>query len=572
MAAFESGLGSGCAQLLSSWESAIRTSTDWRRFLIALISGVLSVLSLAPFFFWPVLFITIAHLVWLIDGVDRELQPKQAFWSAALVGWLFGFGYFSAGLFWVGEAFLVQADQFLWALPFAVTLLPAGLALFFAAAAGLARLYWVAGLSRILVLAVTLTIAEWLRGHVLTGFPWNTLGYALTYPLPLMQMAALISVYGLTLWTVTLTAVPVVMALDAIKQGQSVGRAALGTICVVVVLALFWIYGAQRLAVSPLSYIDGVKMRVVQVSVPQREKWVRTNQERIFSDHLKLSKQNGAGDEDGLEGITHVIWPEVAMPFLPLEVPVVAKRIGEMLPEGTHLLTGALRRDPLSTEPATSNGVRTHTSSTSLRKRGAYNSMLVYNAAGQAVMIYDKIHLVPFGEYLPFQDTLEAIGLRQLSRMRGGFTSGGEPRPLLNVGLLNGIAGLICYEAIFPGEVSAGANPEDRPQIYINMTNDGWFGNTTGPRQHFQQARVRAVETGIPILRAANNGISAMIGPAGRVPHRLTLNQKGTLDSFVPKRLAEPVYARFGDWTLCLQLALFLVYSILLAVQRERAT
>ncbi|MCH9765100.1 MAG: apolipoprotein N-acyltransferase [Alphaproteobacteria bacterium] len=552
MALASKSAGFGWGTALTKFASRVRTSADWKRLAVAVLAGAASVLALAPFFAWPILFVTVPCLIWLIDGCNHGESLRDSVWSAALAGWLFGFGYFSAGLFWVGEAFLVQADLFLLALPFAVTLLPAGLALFFAAAAAVARVFWMPGFARVLVLAVTLTMAEWLRGHVFTGFPWNTLGYGFTASLPMMQVVSWIGVYGLTIFVVTLSAAPAVAAVDATEQDRGGWAAVKGAVLTVVILASFWSYGTWRLTTATPTFVEGVRMRVVQASIPQREKWVPENQERIFASHLTLSQQNAAGVADDLAGITHVIWPEVAMPFLPLEIPAVQQRIGAMLPPGTHLLSGALRRDPPNVKPGGASPTKQST------PRRAYNSLLVFDSDGQVPLIYDKIHLVPFGEYLPFQTILEAIGLRQLSRMRGGFASGAEPRPLLNIGQMSGIAGLICYEAIFPGQVSAGTRPEDRPQLYINVTNDGWFGNTTGPRQHFHQAQVRAVEMGVPLLRSANNGISAMIGPAGRVFQRLDLNHKGSFDASVPKPLRQTIYGRFGDWTLIGLLALFM--------------
>lgn len=551
---------------LKRWALGVQSFSGWRQSLLAVVSGAVSVLALAPFFIWPILFVTLPHLVWLLDTVKADAPRIERVRKAAWIGWCFGFGYFFAGLFWVGEAFLVQAGLFLLALPFAVTLLPAGLALFFAAAAALAQLFWRPGIVRVIALAITIACTEWLRGHIFTGFPWNTLGYALTSPLPLMQTAALIGVYGLSLWVVLVFALPAVAAVDAIKQHESAWRHWTGFAVAVAILSTMFIYGTVRLNAAPVAYQDGIKMRVVQVSVPQREKWIPANQERIFADHIELSQRNSDGVQDNLAGITHVVWPEVAMPFLPLEIPVVAKRIAAMLPEGKYLISGALRRDPLKSNAgkSTANGQAPAPAS-----RRAFNSLMVFNDRGEAETIYDKIHLVPFGEYLPFQNTLEAIGLRQLSRMRGGFTPGITPRPLLQVGDLKNIAGLICYEAIFPGQVSAGSSPTSRPSLYLNVTNDGWFGNTTGPRQHFQQARVRAVETGIPLLRSANNGISAMIDPVGRVARRLQLNVRGSLDTLVPIPVGEPVYARFGDWTLLIQLAMLSGLAMLLSRRRS---
>jgi apolipoprotein N-acyltransferase len=505
---------------------------------IAFTAGLFSVLALAPVFFWPVLFLTLPVFVWLIDGSAPGLEAPgsrgDAVRRAAVAGWWFGFGYFFGGLFWIGEAFLVEKEKFGWALPFAVTLMPAGLALFWGAAAAAARFFWLPGIRRVLVLAVALSAAEWLRGHLLTGFPWNVLGYALTYPLVLMQSAAVLGIYALTLWSVAIFAAPLVVAADG-APGQLRSAALRGVAIAAVPLAILLAYGAARLSEAPAAMAEGVRVRVVQPSVPQREKWRPENQRSIFTDHLDLSRHDATGRRDDLKGITHVVWPEAAMPFLPLEHPEALEAIGELIPEGTYLLTGALRRERAP------QGEGAVPASEKLR---AYNSLMVFGHGGTLAAVYDKIHLVPFGEYLPFQNVLEAMGFEQLTRMRGGFTDGSAPRPLLSIGRLAPAAGLICYEAIFPGEVVEASR---RPGVLVNVTNDGWFGDTTGPRQHFHQARVRAVEEGLPLIRAANNGISAVVDAEGRVLERLGLNERGVIDSGVPLPRPPTLYARFGD-------------------------
>jgi len=535
----------------------------WRRHAAALAAGALSVLAMAPFFAGPVLWLTLPLLVWLIDGASppqgasslRSL-PRSPDWrlhwnsaiAAAAVGWWFGFGYFLAGLFWVGEAFLVEAEIFAFLLPVAVLLLPAGLALFHAAATALAAAFWRPGWSRVVVLALALAAMEWARGHVLTGLPWNVLGYALTYPLPLMQTAALIGIYGLTLGAVLIFALPLVLWREA--EPGPLGRQARGAAIAVAVvpLALAALYGQLRLSAPAQATVPDVKVRIVQPSIPQREKWRPENQERIFLDHLALSAADPAGRSDHLAGISHVLWPEAAMPFLPLDHPGARAAIGRLLPAGTLLITGALRAEPAP--PG------------SPRPRRIFNSILVFGEGGSLVTLYDKIHLVPFGEYLPLQRLLEAIGLQQLTRLRGGFDIGERPRPLLHVPRLPAAAPLICYEAIFPGAVVQGA---ERPALLVNVTNDGWFGNTTGPRQHFHQARVRAVEEGLPLLRAANNGISAAIDGHGRVLARLDLEVRGVIDVALPAPLAPPLYARLGDLTF---FALWLIAAAIVAIRR----
>jgi apolipoprotein N-acyltransferase len=546
--------------VLARFKGRVTGAKGWARAGIAFAAGLLSVLALAPFFFWPVLFVTLPVLVWLIDGASSASDASGTQGEvrrAAIAGWWFGFGYFLGGLFWIGEAFLVEKEKFGWALPFAVTLLPAGLALFWAAAAGAARFFWRPGFGRVLALAIALSCTEWLRGHVLTGFPWNVLGYALTYPLVLMQSAAVLGIYALTLWSVVIFAAPLVMAADA-APSQIRSEILRGVAIAAVPLVVLLVYGVARLSAAPAPMVEGVRVRIVQPSVPQREKWRPENQRSIFADHLDLSRRDASGRRDDLQGITHVVWPEAAMPFLPLEHPEALAAIGELLPEGTFLLSGALRRE---------RAADSATGAPSSERPRAYNSLMVFGDNGDLAAVYDKIHLVPFGEYLPFQGMLEAVGFEQLTRMRGGFTDGRVPRPLLTVGGLAATAGLICYEAIFPGEVVASGA---RPGVFINVTNDGWFGNTTGPRQHFHQARVRAVEEGLPLIRAANNGISAVVDADGRVLHRLGLNERGVIDSGVPTARPPTLYARFGDWIFACNTAI-LVGLIIVLLRRQQA-
>jgi apolipoprotein N-acyltransferase len=556
---------------------SLRSLRGWRRRLAALAAGILSVLAMAPFFAWPVLWIALPALMWLLDGASPSFPRRRESTTpglqdaesgvgprlrgddavrwyqrpeviAAEIGWWFGFGYFVAGFFWVGEAFLVEAETFAILLPFAVTLLPAGLAIFYGAAAGLAVRFSTPGARRVLMLALALSAAEWLRGHILSGLPWNTLGYALTFPLPLMQSAAVFGIYSLTLATVLIFALPPVLWVRA-PVGIAGRRSRAAALAVALVpLAAIAALGQLRLALGPQTMVEGIKIRVVQPSIRQRDKWRPENQGRIFLDHIALSATDPSGTTDNLAGVTHVIWPEAAMPFLPLDYPDVRAAIGRALPAGTFLIAGALRAEPaLPGSP---------------RPRRIFNSILVFGEAGSLVGLYDKIHLVPFGEYLPLQSLLEAIGLQQLTRLRGGFDVGVTPRPLLHVPRLPPAVPLICYEAIFPAAVVQG---DERPAVILNVTNDGWFGDTTGPRQHLHQTRVRAVEEGLPIIRAANNGISAVVDGYGRVLARLDLNTRGTIDTALPVALPPPPYARLGDMVF---IALWLVGAALAAIRR----
>ena len=533
---------------LRALASVARGLTGWRRWMALFVAGGLSNLAMAPVFAWPVLWLTLPALVWLADGAVGERRDSAvgasriARWRrsragrAAAAGWWFGFGYFTFGLFWIGEAFLVEAETFAWLLPFAVTLLPAGLALFHGLALAITAAstrVWDAPVQRIGALALALSGGEWLRGHVLSGFPWNVLGYALTAPGTMMQSAGLAGIYGLTLLAVIIFAGPAVLweASTAFDSGAAQRRRAAAAGCAIVPLLVILAWGSA--ASRRVPELTDFTVRLVQPSVPQREKWRPENQRRIFEDHLELSRRAPDGSFDDLAGVDLVVWPEAAMPFLPLETPDALAAIGGMLPEGTVLLTGALRRG--AEDPAR------------IRDRLIYNSLLAFGAEGRLLAGYDKVHLVPFGEYLPVRPLLEAIGLRQLTRQRGGFEAGPRPRLPMTVATRSGriaIGPLICYEAIFPG---AAVETAVRPDLLVNVTNDGWFGNTTGPRQHFHQTRVRAVEQGISIVRVANNGISALIDPQGRVEARLDMDVRGSATARVKARGGPTPYARFGD-------------------------
>jgi len=523
-------------QSIAALAERLRRLFGWRRRLAALIAGAASALAMAPFYFWPILWLTLPALVWLIDGaIARRADAPRMRWyarpqlAAAEIGWWWGFGYFLAGLYWIGEAFLVEAEVFAVFMPLAVILMPAGLALFYGAATALAALLWQSGAWRVLALALSLSAMEWLRGHVLSGFPWNVLGYALTYPLALMQSAAFLGIYGLTLLAVLVFALPPILWGEATPRLPGRRTRVMALAAALLPPLLLAAFGHARLALAGVDTVSGVTIRIVQPSVPQREKWRPEHQGRFFQDHLDLSARDPAGKADNLAGITHVVWPEAAMPFPPLDTPEALAAIADLLPEGTVLIAGATRAE--------------RSSATSANVRRFFNSLLVFGQRGLLLTLYDKIRLVPFGEFLPLRGVLQAIGLRQLSA-RGGFDSGPSPRPILQIPGLPAVVPLICYEAIFPGAIVQG--PE-RPAVIINLTNDGWFGNTTGPHQHLHQARVRAVEEGLPLVRAANNGVSAAFDAYGRILGQLDLNARGVIDVPLPLALQPPPYARLGD-------------------------
>jgi len=508
----------------------------WRRAAIAFLAGAASALALAPFNAWPVLFVTFPVLVWLVDG--SAAGRWSGAWLAAGAGWCFGFGYFLAGIYWVGYAFLVDAKTFGWLLPFAVAGLPAYLALFSALGLGAARLIWVRGPVRIIALAVTLTVAEWLRGHLLSGFPWNAFGYALTEPLALAQSVALVGVWGLTFLSVAIFATPAVL-IDDPADTRHPRRALL---IAVMLLAALTGYGLARLSTNPTEYVAGVKLRIMQPNLQQDDKFNYTAKTQVMERYLALSNRVTGPQSNGVQDFNLLIWPESAFPFFLTREPEALAQIASLLKPQTELITGAVRAAPAA------DG----------RSTRAYNSVYVIDPDGSIRSVYDKVHLVPFGEYLPLQHLLEQLGLRQLTKLAGGFLAGDRRRTMEVPGAPNMLP-LICYEAIFP----AAAVPRgERPGWLVNVTNDGWFGISPGPHQHFQQARVLAIAQGLPLVRAANTGISAVVDPLGRVINSLPLGAEGVLDSRLPTAIEPTVYARFGDTALLAFLAVGLVMVV----------
>ena len=497
------------------------------RAIAAVALGAVSVLAFAPIHAWPILFVAFGALVWLLDGCHaRHERLGERLKSAALVGFCFGFGYFLAGLYWIAEAFLVEPWRHGWLLPFVMTALPGGMALFFASAASLAMLFWLPGAGRVFALAIAFGLAEFARGHVLTGLPWNLVGYGLLGNLPLMQLAALFGVYALSLLAVILFAAPA--AIFAPAQSRLAGGRGMTALAgfFLLLLAIGFGWGERRLAAAELAD-TGLRLRIVQANIDQADKWRPENSEEIFTDYLDLTKTGGPS---ALDGVAMVIWPETAVPFLLADVPEALSAIAAVLPRGTVLLAGSARF------------VQERDAQGSLVRNRVYNSLLVVDDQGRVVGGYDKIHLVPLGEYLPFQDFLESLGMMQLTGVRGGFSVGTGSR-LLNIQGLPVARPLICYEIIFPDEI---AEKGMRPEWLLNVTNDAWFGSSAGPYQHFHQAQVRAVERGLPVVRAANTGISAVIDPYGRVRAEIGLGERGVIDAELPKTGPQTLFIQFG--------------------------
>lgn len=494
--------------VLQSTGAWVRGLTGWRRLLFAVAAGAFSATGFAPLGVFPALLLGIAVLVLLLDGASASPRPVR---RAASAGWAFFFGQYLVGLHWIGFAFLVDPASHLWQLPFAILSMPAGLALFGALACGFAAYVWRPGPARILALAVLLGIAEWTRGHIFTGFPWNLSGYGWGASLAVLQSTSLFGVYGLSFLTLLLGAS---LAELADRRWRLPAAMAL-------LFAALWGYGAWRLT-TPVTEVPGVSLRLVQPNIPQREKYQRRLMLRNWQRLMDLSLRP-ASKETGTP--THIVWPEAATGFPVARAPGALDQIALFTARGQTLMTGSDRIEE------TDSGLT------------FYNSLYLFGPGRVPPVVYDKFHLVPFGEYVPFADLLGRLGITKLTA-GGGFSSGDKPH-VLKVSGAPLVTALICYEVIFPHAVTDPDAP--RPGWLVNITDDSWFGPWAGPRQHLLIARVRAVEEGLPIARAANTGISAMIDPFGRLRSPLALNQAAILDSRLPDALPSTLYSRFGD-------------------------
>ncbi|NNE54352.1 MAG: apolipoprotein N-acyltransferase [Sulfitobacter sp.] len=478
--------------------------------LAAALLGAVAAFGQAPY---DLPLLVILSLVLLLLMYDPDVSP----FHAAVFGWAFGTGYFLHALHWILSPFMVDADRHGWMAPFALIFLAAGLALFW----GLA--FWAA---RILTpgarwpLVLTLPAVELLRAYIFTGFPWAMPAQSLVDVLP-GQALAWVGPYALNLLMV-LVALLGAAALN--RQNGLTTRILSGTLAIGAGYATF-----LPVPETPAALTNHT-VRLVQPNAPQRDKW---NPDKI---PLFFDRQIGytaATPESAPPDL--VLWSETAIPWLLEYADQALIEIAAAGGEATVAL-GVQRR----------------------AEDNFYNSMIVLDRDGQVDQLYDKHHLVPFGEYIPFNDLIARIGLRGLAVQLGGGYAAGQGTRLLDFGALGQALPLICYEAVFPQDTR---HPTERPDFLIQITNDAWFGTWAGPRQHLAQARMRAIEQGLPLARAANTGISAMIDPQGRILASLPLNSAGFVDAPLPAPAVPTLYSRMGDVPLVLLLLFGLATS-----------
>jgi len=483
-----------------------------RSYALAVLAGAIAALGHAPFGLWPAGLFGFFGLLWL------GTRPAA---RAGLIAWLGGLGYFGVSMHWIVEPFLVDIATHGWMAPFALIFLAAGLSLFWAMAGVAGRRLATGAGSGAFAFVVTLSLAELLRGHVFTGFPWALPAY-IWADTPLIGATAFTGSYGLSFLTLLGAALPLIMSRVYL------GLLAAGALFLGLMLPA-WFHTTKFEAT--LAEIGTV--RLIQPNVPQSEKWDAAK----VPDHIRrlvgLTRSSPNADVD------MVVWPEVAVVY-PLDAAgdvllAAQQATSQGASEKARLITGINRRDD---------------------QGNWFNSLVVLGPDGAREDIYDKVHLVPFGEYIP----LKIDFIRALAASSGfGFTAGEKLR-LVDTPLGRALP-LICYEGIFPGHLLA---VKERPDYLLQITNDAWFGTFSGPYQHLDQARFRAAEQGLSMVRVANTGVSTVIDPLGRVQDTLSLGTNGMIDQTVYRGFSATFYARTGDLPIvfvtvfCLAVLIFL--------------
>ena len=465
--------------------------------------GALAATGQAPLGLWMV---TLAALALLIARLARAPHATAAFWH----GLAAGAGYFALAMSWIVEPFLVQPEIHGWMAPFALALMALGGALFWALPAALAMRIGTDPRRRAVALAAALVLSDWLRGWIFTGLPWALTGHVWSQT-PVAQWAAWIGAPGLSAITLAAAAMPAVLARRAVANLPPAQRHLPGIAALVLTIAAVWATGLARQA-APLPDDHEITLRLVQPDAEQRLKWDPAWAAEFWRRLLELSARPGDRDL--------VIWPETAVNFLLNDaapvLPDMARAAGAPLAFGIQRAEGSR----------------------------FYNSLAVLDAGGTITGVYDKFHLVPFGEYMPWGDALAQIGISAFAAQQGnGYSAGPGPVALALPGLPSAQP-LICYEAVFPQHLR---RLDTRPGWLLQVTNDGWFGTVSGPWQHLEQARLRAIQSGLPLVRVANTGVSAVIDARGRIRDRLDLGEMGIIDAALPAALPPTLWMRLGD-------------------------
>lgn len=504
----------------------LQNLTGFKKYAALFGFGALMVLGLPPIGFFPVIFASVPALIILTSTAPTRFR-------SFLSGWAFGAGYFIFGLYWVSAALFVDIDQWAWVLPLSLIVGPAVLGIFY----GFIPLLvwqWRARREAYALLFITAwALIEFARGHVLTGFPWNLPGHVWNGVLPVLQTASLVGLYGLSLLTLLWASLPIIYKNRVLTIFAAVSFFALA------------VFGAWRLWQNPTQAAGDYQIRIVQANLPQSMKWDPDEDWRNLERHMVLTQNSDAEKEAERENPPprFIVWPETASTADMEHFPEIAQIIASRMPQNSTLVLGNLR----VTLDRRQSPVAYHNSVTALNKKGEVEAT------------YDKHHLVPFGEYIPFRKEMSFIQPLALAVSGIGDFTPGDGVKTITLDGRPAFSPLICYEVIFPRAVVDQAN---RPAWLVNVTNDGWYGNSAGPYQHLAISRLRAIEEGLPLVRAANTGISAVIDPVGRMIARQPLLTAGRLDSLLPAPLSAPLYARFGNMLFYILAGLFIAAGL----------
>lgn len=501
-----------------------------KKYLLSLLCGSLTSLALAPISFTFILFITFPLFILIIDS--QKPFNKKSLFQLFKIGWSFGFGYSLFGLYWINIAFLNDLSSFYFYLPIAILITPLILGLFYGFIPLIASLFYPNNTYRLWSISVSWTFMEWVKGD-LFNFPWNQIGHTLIGINPILQITSIFGELSLTLLVVYISCLPVIIFKKNRKKFY--------LYCVpILLLIIIYFSGSQSLKLNETSY-ENIDLLLVQPNIVQKIKWLPSYKELIIEKLFNLSNQ--LNEENIPFSEKYIIWPETALPSLIDEDDRIMNKIASLLNKNTFLLTGAIRRDK-------NNNIYRY-----------YNSFFTINENKQIIDEYDKRILVPFGEYIPLSNFIDKFFKFNINGLTGSFSKGAKKA----INSSKKFSVLICYEIIFSGRSYPKNN---RPNWILNITNDAWFGKSSGPYQHLGMAKIRAVEEGLPVIRVANTGISAIIDPKGRILKKLSLGETGIIQSKLPKKLAPTFYSQYGKISITLIMVVISIFVYYMHIRR----
>lgn len=501
---------------------------------VSFLLGTICNFAFAPFHFFPAAIFSISAFYFLLNA---QTQKKRIFW----LSWCYGFGYFLAGVYWIVISLLVDAEKFAWLIPFGLTLIPGVLAIYFGLfglcyQAFVKKLELVETHEKILAFAIFWLIFEALRSFLFTGFPWNLIGYSWSFSDKMIQSASIFGIWGLSFFAVLISLFPVLFFK---LEGKKLKPITIDRPDLIFASTLFWmivaslVFGNSHINNKKIPVLENQKLRLVQGNIKQDMKWDAQQKYKNFIKHVELT------NSQDLSGISAVIWSETSVPYVIDANSELLGKINAAIPENGVLVTG---------------GIRLKYEEDNNQIANVWNSIFALKK-DQIIDSYDKHHLVPFGEYVPLQKYFPFID--KITDGAVGFSEGLGPKTIKTDGF--SFSPLLCYEVIFTDKIIDKTN---RPDLLINLTNDAWFGNSTGPYQHFDMAKMRAVEYGISLARVANTGITAFFDPFGRVIKHINLNQEGIIDVNLIKNLEPTIYSLYSFYPLMLLLFSLVIFLV----------